>query len=179
MFGSKAAKIGVRALGGVVAAAVLCVAVSGSTLAASRGSTSTDCQRDGWMVGQRSNGTTFSSKTACLVYVRFGGIVYKPSFIFDPSTVGINQDAWMHVTGFHPNDTGTLTQVGVGGPNDGVPFSFLGVPLNSFGNMAVISTAWTDSAACYDGTVGAHWTFTDSHGVHASAYVYLSCGRVG
>jgi hypothetical protein len=176
MFSSKAARIGVRAMSGLTAAAVLALAVTGSSFAASRNSHGAGaCKDGGWITAQSNTGSSFRSETACLVYVRSGGSVWHPSFVFQPSTVGLNQDAFMHVTGFHPNDTGTLTEVTVGGPNAGSTFSFLSVPLNSLGQMAVISTVFTNSAACSDGTVGGHWTFTDSHGLHASANVYLSC----
>jgi hypothetical protein len=172
MFGSKAAKIGVRALSGVTAAAVLTLAITGSSFAASRNAHGAGaCKDGGWVTAQADNGSSFRSETSCLIYVRFGGMVWHPSFVFQPSTVGLNQDAWMHVTGFHPNDTGTLTEVTIGGPQAGSTFSFLNVPLNSMGNMAVISTVFT---VC-DGTVGSAWTFTDSHGLHASANVYVSC----
>jgi hypothetical protein len=172
MFGSKAAKIGVRALSGVTAAALLTLAITGSSFAASRNAHGAGaCKDGGWVTAQTNTGASFRSEFSCVVYVRSGGTVWHPSFTFQPSTVGLNQDAWMHVTGFHPNDTGTLTQVIIGGPNAGSSFSFLNVPLNSMGNMAVISTVFTNC----DGTLGANWTFTDSHGLHASANVYVSC----
>jgi len=172
MIGSKAATIGIRALGGVVAATVLTLAVTGSSFAASRNSHGAGaCKNGGWVTAQADNGSSFRSESSCLVYVRAGGTVWHPSFVFQPSTVGLNTDAFMHVTGFHPSDTGTLTEVTIGGPNAGSTFSFLNVPLNSMGNMAVISTVFT---VC-DGTQGAQWTFTDSHGLHASATVNVSC----
>jgi len=174
MFNSKAATIGVRALSGIVAATVLTLAVTGSSFAASRNSHGAGaCKNGGWVTAQTDTGSSFRSELSCLVYVRSGGTVWHPSFVFQPSTVGLNQDAFMHVTGFHPNDSGTLTQVIVGGPNAGHSFSFLNVPLNSMGNMAVISTVFT---IC-DGTLGSQWTFTDSHGLHASANVTLSCAQ--
>ena len=174
MFTSKATKIGVRALSGVVAATMLTVALTGSSFAASRNAHGAGaCKDGGWVTAQSNTGSSFRSELACLVYVRSGGSVWHPKFVFQPSTVGLNQDAFMHVTGFHPNDTGTLTQVIVGGPNAGSSFSFLNVPLNSMGNMAVISTVFT---IC-DGTQGANWTFTDSHGLHASAMVTVSCAQ--
>ena len=60
-----------------------------------------------------------------------------------------NTDAWMHDTGFHPNSTGTLIQHVLGG--SGATFSFLIVPINASGDMAVISTAFTGTS-CTDGT---------------------------
>jgi hypothetical protein len=173
MFASRAARIGVRAVSGVTAAAVLTLAITGSSFAASRNPHgAAACKNGGWVTAQTDTGGSFRSEISCLVYVRAGGTVWHPKFVFQPSTVGLNQDAWMHVTGFHSNDTGTLTQVVIGGPNAGSSFSFLNVPLNALGNMAVISTVFT---LC-DGTVGSNWTFTDSHGLHASANVYVSCG---
>ena len=174
MLGSTAAKVGVRALSGVTAAAVLTLAITGSSFAASRNTHGAGaCKNGGWTTAESNTGAGFRSEVSCLVYVRSGGTVWHPSFVFQPSTVGLNTDAFMHVTGFHPSDTGTLTEVVIGGPNAGSTFSFLSVPLNSLGQMAVISTVFT---VC-DGTVGSNWTFTDSHGLHASANVYVSCAN--
>ena len=168
MIGSIAGKIG----GGFLAAALLTVAVSGTTLAGRTGSSPGTCQRDGWTVGQRSNGTAFTSKDACLAYTRLGGTVYKPSFTFDPSYVIMGQGSDLHVTGFHANSKGTLHQHILGGA--GSNFSFLNVPTNSSGNMAVIGTVF-GGTSCADGVYGAEWDFTDEYGVHASGTIALIC----
>lgn len=165
-------KVTARAIGMVVAASMLCLAVAGTTLAGRTGSSAGSCQHDGWMVGQTSWGAEFNSKDACLFYVMLGGTVYKPSFTFDQTAVPLNTDAWMHVTGFHKNSKGTLTQHVLGG--SGSTFSFLNVPTDANGNMAVISTAFTGTA-CADGAYGSEWTFTDEFGVRAGATVSLIC----
>jgi hypothetical protein len=159
-----------RAIGILTSAAVLAIAVAGTTMAAGSRGGGSACQS--WSVEQTSTGGAFASKSACLTYVRLGGQVFKPSFYFAPSTVGINTDAWFHVTGFHANSTGTLHEQVLGGSWS--TFSMLGVPTNSLGNMAVISTVFT-SQACSSGVYGAYWTFTDVYGVHASAYVWVNC----
>ena len=143
---------------------MLCVAVTGTTLAARGGSSAGACQRDGWLVGQTSTGSTFRTKDACLVYVRTGGTVYKPAFWFDPGAVIQGQEAKLHVTGFHPNSTGTLTQHLLGG--SGATLSFLNVPTDANGNMAVIGTVFNEPS-CSNGVYGAEWTFVDAYGVHA------------
>lgn len=172
MIGSRAITVASRAVGGVVAAAVLCVAVSGTAFAARGGSSAGTCQRDGWTVAQTSTGSTFRTKDACLVYVRTGGTIYKPAFWFDPGAVIQGQEAKLHVTGFHPNSTGTLTQHLLGG--SGATLSFLNVPTDANGNMAVIGTVFNDPS-CSNGVYGAEWTFVDAYGVHAGATVTLIC----
>ena len=163
-----------RMIGGFTTAAVLCLAITGTTLAASRGNATTAkaCQRGGWALLQNGSGGTFQNMDECVVYGAEGGSVFKPSFTFDPAIVPINTDAWMHVTGFHPNSHGTLTQHVLGG--GGAVFSFLNVPLDANGNMAVISTFFPD-VACTNGVTGSEWTFVDDEGLHAGATVTLNC----
>jgi hypothetical protein len=156
-----------RAIGVITSAAVLALAVTGTTLA-SGNRIGGACQN--WSTAQTANGSTFASKSACLTYVRFGGQVWQPSFVFSPSSVPVNTDAWMHVNGFHPNSTGTLHEQVLGG--NWATMDFLGVPTNSSGSMAVISTVFTQ---CGNGVYGATFTFTDAYGLHASATVYLVC----
>lgn len=168
---SSIGKASARAIGVIAAAGLLTAALAGPTMART-GSSAGACQRNGWTVGQTSWGSSFNSKDACLTYVRAGGTVYKPSFVFNPSSVPVNTDAWMYVKGFHPNSTGTLTEHLLDGSN--TTFSFLNVPTNAQGNMAVISTVFT---SCANGPYSVAWSFTDQYGVHAGATVSLICGR--
>jgi len=163
-----------RMIGGFTTAAVLCLAITGTTLATSRGNATTAkaCQRGGWALLQNGSGGTFQNMDECVEYGAGGGSVFKPSFTFDPTHVPLNTDAHLHVTGFHSNSTGTLTQHVLGG--SGATFSFLNVPLDGNGNMAVIGTAFTGSS-CTDGVTGSEWTFVDAQGLHAGATVTLDC----
>ena len=117
-----------RMIGGFTTAAVLCLVITGTTLAGSRGNATTAkaCQRGAWALLQNGSGGTFQSQEECVEYGAEGGSVFKPSFTFDPTHVPLNTDAWMHVTGFHPNSTGTLTQHVLGG--SGATLSFLNAP---------------------------------------------------
>ena len=163
-----------RMIGAFTSAAILCVAITGTALAAPRGNSTAAklCQHGGWTLAQTGSGGTFQSQEECVEFGADGGAVFQPSFTFDPAVVPIDTDAWMHVTGFHPNSTGTLTQHILGGTGD--TFQFLNVPTDANGNMAVISTVFT-AASCAAGVRGSEWSFEDAQGLHAGATVTVVC----
>jgi hypothetical protein len=128
------------------------------------------CLNGGWqMPAQRGDGTAFRSEADCVTYTSVGGVVYKPSLIADPSFVVENQNVAVIASGFHPNSAGQWTTITL--------------PLNQTSTLLAITDAsggFTGSnvfttGACLLGDTGAHYTYTDGYGVHASAGSTLLC----
>jgi hypothetical protein len=128
------------------------------------------CLNGGWQnPAQRGDGTAFRSEAYCLSYTSVGGVVYKPSLVADPSFVVENQNVAVIASGFHPNSAGQWTTVT---QPANVSFTLLAVTDASGGFTG--SNVFT-TGACLLGDTGAHYTYTDGFGVHASAASTLLC----
>jgi hypothetical protein len=128
------------------------------------------CLNGGWQApAQRGDGTAFRSEAACIAYTSVGGVVYKPSLIADPSFVVENQNVAVIASGFHSNSAGQWTTIVL--------------PSNASSTLLAVTDAsggFTGSdvfttGACLLGDTGAHYTYTDGFGVHASANSTLLC----
>jgi hypothetical protein len=128
------------------------------------------CQQGGWQTAQTNEGTSFSSEDDCISYGAHGGVVFKPSLVAVPDTVGEEEDSVLTASGFHPSTTAEVHIQVIGGQGGSIT---LPATTDASGSRQFFDTF--PATACDDGVTAAEITFTDSFGVHASTTVHLTC----